>query len=439
MLQRLLLLLAAALFYTFQTQAQVFEPGLLVRSNGDTLRGEIENGFWVEPPTSIRFRSAEGSASRLFKPRQLRAVSFTGGRYYRYKALPIDRAAETRLDHLPRGYSPAIRTDSLLAEVLLDGPCAVYRVGTSGTVHYVLQLADQPALDLSERQYLRLEPTGMLAITNGNNYLNSLPLYFKECPTAKEMARAASFTPEALVAVAQAYNQQCTPAGLPGRSWLEQATPRRKVAFRGGVLAGVRYNRIEANSGVYTDGACADCQGHAFGGLYSELLLPNRAASVYGELSMSAFRGRGEQLVGYTSGANQAAVYTAYDFKALLGTARIGVRYYFLLPREQRLFLGFGLELNNVWNPTVTANAGAGVVRAPTEFAFAVTTLLPNLSMGWKYKRTTVFLDGQGYISGAQNGVSGAFFGSNFALRLGAGYQLGRNPDVSKAHSGSRK
>lgn len=42
---RLLFALPALLLASFLSSAQTFEPGLLVRANGDTLRGEIENGF----------------------------------------------------------------------------------------------------------------------------------------------------------------------------------------------------------------------------------------------------------------------------------------------------------------------------------------------------------------------------------------------------------
>ena len=64
MLKPLLLLLTASLFGSLQTRARTFEPGLLVRSNGDTLRGEIENGFWTEPPAFIRYRGTPDSLSQ---------------------------------------------------------------------------------------------------------------------------------------------------------------------------------------------------------------------------------------------------------------------------------------------------------------------------------------------------------------------------------------
>ena len=65
MLKRILLLLTASLCYTTATNAQTYEPGLLVRSTGDTLRGEIENGFWTEPPAFIRYRSTPNSPSQV--------------------------------------------------------------------------------------------------------------------------------------------------------------------------------------------------------------------------------------------------------------------------------------------------------------------------------------------------------------------------------------
>ena len=136
MLPRLLCLLPLLFVCSFTALAQAFEPALLVRADGDTLRGEIENGFWEEPPVFIRFRSTASSPSELFKPHQLRAVSFTNGRYFRYEAMPIDHAAETRSNRLARGYRPLIRTDSLLAEVLVQGSVSLLQVVTPGSVHF---------------------------------------------------------------------------------------------------------------------------------------------------------------------------------------------------------------------------------------------------------------------------------------------------------------
>ena len=185
MLKQLLFLLTASLLYTSQTRAQAFEPGLLVRSTGDTLRGEIENGFWTEPPAFIRYRSTPDSPSQLFQPRQLRAVSFTNGRYFRYEALPIDHAAGTRLDRLPERSFTNVQIDSVLADVLVEGPVTLFRVGEPGTTHYLLSGRGQPVLDMSARRFFSRTTSGHESVVDGNNYRNQLALYFGDCPATR--------------------------------------------------------------------------------------------------------------------------------------------------------------------------------------------------------------------------------------------------------------
>ena len=434
MLQRLLLLLAAALFYTFQIQAQVFEPGVLVRANGDTLRGEIENGFWVEPPAFIRFRSAPEGSSQTFRPHQLRAVSFAKGRYFRYEGLPIDHAAETRLSELPRGNHPVIRTDSVLAEVLVEGSGTLLRVVLPGAAHFIIRCPNQPPLDLAARNYLRPDSQGHWVIADGNNYLDLLRVYFLGCAAATGVARTAAFTAHDLAAVVQAYNEACGTARQAGRNWLAPADTKRRAALLGGVLVGGRYNRIENESRYAPSTACSDCQAHPFVGLYAELTQPSRTVALYGELSLSPFRGQGTLLV--SSGtATTDNVYNDFSYKAWLTTARLGVRYFFPLPHGQQWFLTAGYELNFT-SGTVITSASSPLSGTETEaLGFASSTLLPNLGIGWRRRRLAFGLDGQLYHDSSGKTYWNNFVGSNYALRLNVAYRLGHHPDENSPNS----
>ena len=258
-----------------------------MRANGDTLRGEIENGFWDEPPAFIRFRSTAASPSELFKPRQLRAVRFTAGRYFRYEGLPIDHAAETQLQMLSRGYRINIRTDSILAEVLVEGAATLFRVGTHGATHFLVRSSGQPVLDLAERNYLRQNDKGSWNVTDGNNYQGQLQLFFRDCPAAAQTAQRAPFTTAGLALVVQTYNETCSSARTVGFDRTPVAAPRRQVAFQGGIMAGARYNGIPNESG----NNCFDCVVRPNAGLYAEVLLPGRRAGFYGELSVSELGG----------------------------------------------------------------------------------------------------------------------------------------------------
>jgi hypothetical protein len=437
MLLRLLILVIGFSCYSFQTLAQAYEPGLLVRSNGDTLRGEIENRFWVEPPTFIRFRAAAAGPVQEFQPRQLRAVNFTGGRHFSYQVLPIDHAAKTELASLPHGNFVDTQIDSLLAEVLLEGPVPLWRVVSNGVPHYLLRRANQPVLDLNPRKYLSETRTGAWVITDGNNYHNQLMVLFGDCPEAAAAALTAPFTPEGIIGVVQAFNTACGPTQEPARSWLAQSAVRRRVSFQGGLLAGARYNRIESSSYALA-GTCSDCRPHPFAGLYAELLQPSRLSAIYGELSLSSFHSQGSAHTDYDPITRQD-IYTTYDYHASLATARLGIRYFSLLPKEQQLILGLSFELNKVLNPTISSTGGPAVTPYREELGYATTTLLPGLGLGWRTGRFTLSLDGQLYISSDSDGLGGAFFGSNYAVRSGLAYRLGRNPDDTKPRTAATR
>ena len=415
MLPRLLFLFAGLLLGAFQTLAQVYEPGLLVRSTGDTLRGEIENSFWEEPPTFIRFRPTPDSPSQLFQPRQLRAVSLTGGRYFRYEALPIDQAAESRTEFVRRNVVPIVRVDSVLAEVLVEGTVTLLRVGRISGPHYLLLGPDQPILDLSARKYLREGLTGNWQLTDGNNYRGQMGFYFRSCPTAFSAVQTAPFTAAGLAAVVQVYNRTCGPEKQAGRSWLSQAGIRQKLPFTGGLIGGARINYIGRSK---DDSPCYDCGIRPVLGLYASIPLPSRIYALYGELTFSTFQSYEIEFTPNT---------TIYRPNGLgwMGTALLGVRYLHKSSREQQWYFGLGYEMNLLWGPSVLGGQ-------PIFAGGIVPVLLPHISVGLLRQRFTWSLDGQMYGSELISEETFGILGGNFALRAGVGYRLGRAPDTAK-------
>ncbi|UOQ96571.1 hypothetical protein MUN81_15135 [Hymenobacter sp. 5317J-9] len=417
---RLLFLFLLLVGACTQSMAQAYEPGLLVQANGDTLRGEVENNFWTEPPAFIRFRKAAGETAQLFKPRELREVT-TGGRHFRYRALPIDHAAETRLDRLPRAYSPNVRVDSVLAEVLVEGPASLLRVGRISATHYLVERPGQPVLDLSERKYLRTGRYGTLEVQDGNNYRAQLERYFGDCPAATRESASAAFTAEGVGAVVQAFNAACAPAGEPARSWLTQTTPRRTAAAHFGVMAGGRYLLYESYDGRKWMAPT--------GGVYGEILLPDRTASLYGDLNLGRSGGRGGQVqTGSVPGSTTISgvvynyttpIYSDFTYQAWLITARLGARRYFPLVHEQQAFVGIGFTIDATAGRTFDLPAGAMSTPSNQDFD-NVSLLLPYFSAGWRTRRLTI-------------GLESCFFDRFYDLRLGLAYRLSRNPDVAKA------
>lgn len=201
------------------------------------------------------------------------------------------------------------------------------------------------------------------------------------------------------------------------------------------MLAGVRYHRLQS-SGYGLGDEHTDGRLHPFGGLYAELLQPSRTTAIYGELSLSTFRNKGS-LSAYDYSTGQWR-YTPFDYQAVLGTARIGVRYFTQLAHDRQLVFGLGLERNIVWGlRTPAASNGAQPSPSPDDrsaLTYADPVILPNFTLGWRQQRFTAAFDVQLYASrDTGGGFKSLFFGSNLAARFGLSYRLGRNPDQARS------
>ena len=330
---------------------------------------------------------------------------------------------------------------------MVSGPAELLRMGAPGAVHYLVRRSPQPWLDLSARRYLRESVTGAQLVTDANNYAGQLGIYFGDCPAAAEAAQAAPFTLAGLARVVQTFNETCSGARQPGRSWLNQAAPRRRLAWQSGLLAGARYNRL-ASSAHLDEYEFLDDRLRPTAGLFAEVLLPGRSSSVYGELSIGRFQGR--HTLHRMSSSGQVGYidysYAYADYAAWLGTARIGVRRYAPLRGDQHLVLGLSYELGRVLRPRFsTLTTGSSTGPTTTEAApdgltaetlsFARQTLLPALTLGWRARRLTLTLDGQrcGDDRLDGGGLGALVVGTARSARLSASYRLGRSHDQPDA------
>ncbi|MCC2546369.1 hypothetical protein LJY25_07925 [Hymenobacter sp. BT175] len=105
----------------------------------------------------------------------------------------------------------------------------------------------------------------------------------------------------------------------------------------------------------------------------------------------------------------------------------MGLRVFVPLPGKPKLLLSFGYKLNRATKPTVTSSTFTSGSNEPD---YAYPTLLPGVGLGWRSQRISLNVDGQIY-KGAKSPQSAALavLGNNYAVRLGATYRLGRDPN----------
>lgn len=426
-------------------QAQRFEAGFVVKSTGDTLRGQIENNFWVEPPKEVRFRASPNAPILVIEPEDISSFALTPGRYFRREMLPLDRQAETRLAQLPTGLVLNQKSEFVLAEILISGSASLLRVALPGAVHYWIRREDQAYIELAERSYMR-QINGRLVIADGNNYKSQLYGYFGDCLRVTQVANSTPYTDAGLISLVQLYNQECAASHQLGTNFTLTSASKRRVGFNGGVLGGVRLNTFRlrnqtADGTRYAvlDGLNIDNRLHPLGGLYLDVLHGGRKAALHLEVSMNTYGQTGRFSVpGGPDGR--------YVWRGTLGTARMGGRNFVSLGQMQsRFFYGAGILVEYLWkqkslleyvSPTLPYTqdrfVNAGRINS-----------LAYLEAGWRRDRLTLALDICTYrkvdyydsLSASLLGTSPAHLGNEYSGRpwsfsATVGFRLNTNPDA---------
>ena len=395
------------------TQAQVFRPGLLVLATGDTLRGELEDDSWDDAPLLVRFRPASTAEAITYSTVQILAFRLVDGRYYRRETVPLDRSAHTELDRLVEknadNATPNSVPETLLAEVVVDGPGQLLYTGVEGVPHYFVRRAGQPFIELAARRYLRRNADSHLQVADGNNFRAQLEAYLGDCPAAMQNIGRLEFTRARLAAVVQAYNLHCNASHQLAPYYQSRFDHRTGLYL--GAVGGGRY----VSSAVHTadvnglqnpglEGVNLDGQLHALGGLELDVLPPGRRVALHLAGLITTFGRQGSVPPLGTGQAGQL------DTRETVTEYRLGLRYFWLVGnRKLRVLAGTGVTFPVLWDkskpvPRVTYAPGAtlpGVAtndELPSSYPTSGDGFLPGLpyvEVGARQGRLTLLLDGR--------------------------------------------
>lgn len=390
--------------------AQVFEPGYLILSRGDTLRGEVENEFWSSPPKVVRFRSTAPAPIRTYRASQLRAVQLTSGRLLRRELLPIDYSASTNAAQLEYGLIIRQQFDSLLADVLVEGQASLLRVEWGQVQHFFVRREQRPYLEMTERRYLDNSSHNGVSLRDGNNYRGQLNIYFGDCAPAVAVADRAQFTAADLIEVVQTYNEQCSASRQPGHRIAADKSAAGRIKFQVGPLLGVRYTSMKVRTQETPGAETQTLNGRQLGGapspqpgLYFDILDGGRRAAVHTAL----FGYRVGQVTPLPSPDGTPQWAGTLDWRALVATLQLGLRGMQPVGRNYTLLAGTGLEITRFWVQGNTMRYGSGSTTRGTADLLRSTSQtfdlgfgpskLPYLELGVRRQRLTVLLTGRMY------------------------------------------
>jgi hypothetical protein len=325
--------------------AQKIEPGYLVVNRGDTLRGEVENVFWDDPLTTVRFRAKTTDRLVTYSARQLRSVYLGSGRLLRKELLPVDRTAQTEVNRLPTTSQGEQHPDSVMADVLVVGPATLLGIRLHSVNHFFVRREQEPYLEMTERRYL-VPQKGIMVIADGNDYKSQLIRYFGDCEAATNVIPRTRFTGTDLKAVVQAYNQQCSAARQAGQEVTSEKLRQGKIAVRLGLITGARYNSlrlaVDNNTTAELNGLNADGRLHGQGGIYFDLMNSGRRAAIHSALLVSQIGRPGA--VAYSP--RSVTRPNSYEWHGTLASLQLGLRGFVPIGEHYNLLFGAGYEVN---------------------------------------------------------------------------------------------
>ncbi|UYZ58824.1 hypothetical protein [Hymenobacter latericus] len=386
--------------------AQVFEPGYLILTAGDTLRGEVENNYWSAPPKEIRFRPHAQTPPAPYLARQLRGVHLGSGRLLRREVLPIDYTVTSDLKRMPEQLRIEQRPDTVLADVLVTGAASLLLIEDGNVKHYFVKREQQPYLELAPRKY-RQNLGGVVKVVDANNYRGQLEVYFLDCPAVVAALPKTAFTETALANLVQRYNRECSAARQPGSSNVV-AKPRNRVKLQVGPAIGVRYNsqrlRLADSPGLEQptlDGLQTDGRLHAQYGVFFDVVFPGRHLALHTAVNRSGF-GRTARV---SSPAGSANYQGTLDWRGSFTSIELGLRYLRPLGSRLQLVAGTGLHVYpahafqrfeaNELHYTTTPRLGA--VSSSYGLDGFESTRLPYLEVGLRHDRVTLMLYARRY------------------------------------------
>ncbi|AIZ64801.1 hypothetical protein PK28_15985 [Hymenobacter sp. DG25B] len=389
-------------------RAQTFQPGYLVRAAGDTVRGELENAYWQDAPATIRFRNQGQTALQTLSTRSLQAFGLSGVRHWRTQYLTYDAAAESNPSYLQTD-APRTRfvTDTLVTEVLVQGPITLLAAFRGTTPHYFLLRDGQKPLELVDRRYQYTGPDGRRYLSRVNDYREQLRGFLPTCPEVAPRISRLPYDEKAIIRLVQQYNTTClgqTIAATPNTG--DKPKGQNRVRLDWGVQAGAAYTSTTAKDGKTADNQYASVTGpqqyevlplekrylsdakleqglRPVVGIYADVLFPGRRLALHTDAS---FRKMQDYQQEFATGKAGYPTKT-YRLSGSQTNLQIGIRALRPLPTGQFL-AGLGLAMSfNALKENESAYPGA------TDLTYNGTPLRRSVQLDYPHEQVGLYAE----------------------------------------------
>lgn len=219
---------------TLNSNAQNFLSGYIIKSNGDSVRGQINYKNWERNPKTISFHSANSTIEQIFTTDQLREFDITGQDHYLKATIQKDMRPvnyDASEDDINSSSLASVKDTVFLRQLVKGGKISLYELIDSKT-HYFIQKRGEEIQELQYRIALRKEQSGYTQLFIFRDQLKAM--FPTEANAIAAKIERAQYSARDLQKIVELLNGQTT---------VRNDNAGKGSRFFGGV--GISYNSID--------------------------------------------------------------------------------------------------------------------------------------------------------------------------------------------------
>ncbi len=234
-MSKLLLVLILALF-SCKTFAQSYQPGFIIKTNSDTVKGFIEYKRWDRSPLEISFKNSPEGSVVVYDPLEIKSFS-VANETYESAIVEVD-VSPHKIGELSYISTPDFVKDTVFMLVLVRGEKSLlYLKDRNAKNHFYIINEEQQYQPLIYKQYLVGGGAGK-AIAQNQNYRGVLVNYLKDCASIQSKLRKITYDVRPLKNLFDHY-YACT------NKTMQQEMERKEGKLELGVVAGASLSMLK--------------------------------------------------------------------------------------------------------------------------------------------------------------------------------------------------
>lgn len=217
-------------------------PGYYIDTNGETIRGFINDKEWEVNPDKIRFKKDDTGKPLIITPETVKGFGIENGD--RYVARTVDvNIAPIKLNELGKTKEPIFERGTFFLRVLVDGNASLFFLHDKiGKKHFFIEKADLPVEELIFTRYLKWVK-GKGNVMPFYQYKGQLTNSFSDCEAISGSITQVKYESKDFVEIFENYNK-CN----GGKITYVYKEKKPGVQFGGIVEGGISMLSFDGNS-----------------------------------------------------------------------------------------------------------------------------------------------------------------------------------------------